>query len=123
MALAAPPLNPKNRSVVDFTYADDPWPHIATWAARHRFKLRSDEPNLKLYRRGGWFTTPMFVQVSRDGDRMRLQTWIVPQGQLGGNGMVEVNLETKDIIAPIARRDAKTMVNQLLVELGAPAID
>ena len=119
MALAPPPLNPKNRSVVDFTVTKDPWPRIDAWAARHQFKLRSTEGDFKLYRRGGWITTPMFVQLSRDGDRMRMQAWIVPDGMFGGGGMVEVDLETKDIIAPLARRNAKAMINKLLVELGA----
>lgn len=119
MALAPPPLNPKNRTVIDFV-ATDPWPRIEAWAKKHDFKVRKQEPDLRLYRRGGWVTTPVFAQFSQDGDRMRLHAWIVPDGMIGGNGFVEIDITTRDLHVPLVRSSARKAIKVLLDDLGVP---
>lgn len=121
-------VDPKNRSVVVFPVTGDPWPTIAAWAQRHKFLPREPQTgNTKLFQKGsGFWTAPMRAQFSLHDGTMQLQAWV-------HNPLIarifalfilpaEMNLESGGFRAVIPRGIARKAVNELLAQIGAPAI-
>ena len=121
------PVDPERRSVVSFAVKGDPWERIHAWAKRHRFALRSDNGDTKLFQKGnGLWTSPMRAQFTHRDGKVELQAWV--HNLLLSRLLtlfilpMEMNIRSGGFRAMVPRSIARTAINELLREVNAPAI-
>lgn len=128
MSQALVAVDPRKRTQVTFPVEGDPWPVIAAWAQRHKFMPREPQnPTTKLFQKGsGFWTAPMKAQFTLAGNAMHLQAWVhVP---LFSRIMAlfllpqELPVASGGLRGAVPRKMARTAVNALLAQVGAPPI-
>lgn len=114
--------------MVTFLLQGDPWPTIGAWAKRRGYLPREPQTgDVKMFQKGsGLFAAPSRAQFTRRGDQIELQAWV--HNPLFVRIMAafllpaSMNLESGGFRAVFPRRIARTAVNELLAEVGAPLI-
>jgi len=113
----------KGRTTREFTTPSDLWQTLELWAAETGFSLVEQDECRRRYRKGHQLlTAPAFLEVSLEGDRATLQTWIKADMYLVMALMTgkppEAGIESGGLTAWIPRRRARKLVNPLLEKLG-----
>lgn len=128
MTTALTTVDSNKRSVVTWTLRGDPWPVIAAWAQKHKFMPREPQTgNVKLFQKGsGFWTAAMRAQFTRQGDQMELQAWLPISifARIAALFMLpaEMHIRSGGFKAVLPRKIARTAVNELLQQVGAPLI-
>lgn len=121
-------VDSKRRTAVLFAAPADPWPVIGAWAKRHGFLPREPQTgSVKLFQKGsGLWTAPMMAQFTVHGPTVQLQAWVrVPFfARLFALFLLpdEIRIDSGGIKAALPRRIARSAVNDLLAQVGAPLI-
>ncbi|WP_449467946.1 hypothetical protein [Stenotrophomonas humi] len=93
---------------------------VAAWAKANGYYLDNETGQTLRYRKGkGFLTSPMFLEVSRDGSRYTFR------GYTRINGLIikgDMALSGSSFIAKIPRSMARKAQNVLFTELHAPPI-
>jgi hypothetical protein len=68
-------MNP--RTIRDFEYSGDVRPLVDAWAPEDNFRLIDATGPKRVYQRGyGFWTAPVKLEVSQQGSRVHLETWV-----------------------------------------------
>src|SRR5262245_16435600 len=128
MTTALATVDSEKRSVVNFPVQGDPWPTIGAWAQKHKFMPREPQTgNIKLFQKGsGFWTAAMRAQFTQRGDQMELQAWLPISifARIAALFMLpaEMHIRSGGFRAVLPRKIARTAVNDLLQQVGAPPI-
>lgn len=128
MTTALTTVDSNKRSVATWTLRGDPWPTIAAWAQKHKFMPREPQTgNVKLFQKGsGFWTAAMRAQFTQHGDQMELQAWLPISifARIAALFMLpaEMHIRSGGFKAVLPRKIARTAVNELLQQVGAPPI-
>jgi hypothetical protein len=124
-----PPINEERRTYVTYSVQGDPWPVIAAWAQKHGFHPREPQlGNTKLFQKGsGFWTAAMRAQFTYDGAAtMQVQAWLPISlfARIGALFLLpaEIHIRSGGFKAVLPRKLARTAVNELLAQVGAPPI-
>jgi hypothetical protein len=116
------------RTVRDFSYTEDLWPIVESWAAQTGFVEREKSPNRRLYRKGGGglVMAPAFLEIRREGRKVSLEAWVKADALLILSFLAgqkpEMAIESGALTAAFPRKRAREAVNQLLIRLGQKLI-
>lgn len=121
-------VDPSKRSQVAFPVQSEPWNTIAAWAKKWDYRLiETATPTTRLYQRGiGFLTAPMRAAFSLDGGQLTVQAWVhVPLfNRIFAFFLIpaEMHVGSGGFRLVIPRNMARKAMNELLPQLGGPAI-
>ncbi|MNV23042.1 hypothetical protein D3C71_1140410 [compost metagenome] len=93
---------------------------VAAWAKSNGYFLDNETGQTLRYRKGkGFLTSPMFLEVSRDGNRYTFRSYTRINGLIIKGDMA---LSGGNFVASVPRKMARTAQNVLFAELQAPPI-
>jgi hypothetical protein len=116
-----------NRTVVEFCSDLDIWRVVDQWASDSGFRLKVPGDTERLYQKGvGFLVAPMMLNVKRDNQKIRLETWVSVNlfMRLFALFLVpsEMGIESGGVRLIAPRSIARKTVNELLVQLGQSVI-
>lgn len=107
----------------------DPWPVIDRWAVAEGYKPQpADGQPGKLYQKGvGFLVAPMMLRIDQQADgRLRLDAWIRAGLLVRAFSLFilppVMGIQSGGFKGVLPRKIARETVNQLLAQLGGPAI-
>jgi hypothetical protein len=120
-------MSTNRRSIREFSYSEDLWPAVESWAAQTGFVEREKTADRRLYRKGGHLImAPAFLEIRREGRRVVLEAWVKADLFLILSFLTgqkpEIAIEPGALTAAIPRKRARAAVNQLLTRLGQKPI-
>ncbi|KRG63328.1 hypothetical protein ABB26_12595 [Stenotrophomonas humi] len=93
---------------------------VAAWAQSNGYFLDDTSGQTQRYRKGkGFLTSPMFLEVSRDGNRYTFRSYTRINGLIIKGDMA---LSGGNFVASVPRSMARKAQNVLFAELQAPPI-
>lgn len=93
---------------------------VAAWAQANGYYLDNESGQTLRYRKGkGFLTSPMFLEVSRDGNRYTFRSYTRINGLIIKGDMA---LSGSTFVAKLPRSMARKAQNVLFTELHAPPI-
>lgn len=102
------------------TSDEDVMAQVATWAQANGYHLASEAGPNRVYRKGkGFLTAPMFLEVSRDGNRYTFRSYTRINGLIIKGDMA---LSGGSFVASVPRAMARKAQNLLFAQLHAPPI-
>ena len=116
-----------NRTVVEFRSDLDIWRVVDKWASDSGFRLKVPGDTERLYQKGvGFLVAPMMLNVKRDNEKIRLETWVSVNlfVRLFALFLVpsEMGIESGGVRLVAPRSIARKAVNSLLGQFGESAI-
>jgi len=117
----------KKRTIREFTFSEDLWPLVDSWAVDAGFTLDTVEDSYRTYRKGSWlFFAPTRLEIRQTGNRVILQVWLRAEFYmlmaLMTGKPTEAGLESGGLTAWMQRKQARNAVNRLLASLGGTPI-
>ncbi|WP_242109195.1 hypothetical protein [Luteimonas aquatica] len=110
----------KHRDVNTLVSAEDLFPRIDAWAGDSGYRLVQDQGDRRKYQKGrNFLTAPMFLEVAREGDRYRFDSYVEINGLICRG---EIALSSGGLLVKLPRAMAKKVQNQLFSSLGAPML-
>ena len=115
------------RTSISFQSANSIWPTVEKWAAENGYKPVAQEGDGRTFQKGvGFLVAPMMLRLAQNGDAVTGETWI--RAGLFVRIMAlfllpaEMGIESGGFKGVLPRKIARSAVNKLLAELGAPPI-
>ncbi|WP_020675903.1 hypothetical protein [Geopsychrobacter electrodiphilus] len=117
----------KSRTIREFTYKDDLWSIVDSWARRSGFTMDLLEDSRRVYHKGNRLVmAPVCLEIRHDGSNVTLETWIKADMYLIMALMTgkppEAGIQSGGLTAWIPRKRARKVVNPLLISLGQSPI-
>lgn len=100
--------------------AEDVFAKVDAWAQLHGYHLALEGDQTRLYRKGrNFLTSPVFLQVDRDGQHYRFKSYTQINGLILKGDMA---LSGAHILAKLPRAMARKAQNALFTSLGQPGL-
>ena len=118
-------MNP--HTVRDFEYSGDVRPIVDSWVAENGFRLIEETGPARVLQRGhGFWTAPVRLQISQEGSRIHLETWIPVNFFVRLMALFvlpkQMGVESGGFRGVLPRKIGREKANKLLTALGQPAI-
>ena len=108
------------RAVATFEDSGELWPAIEAWCQKNGYKLREGNGDQRLYQRGsGIWQAAGRVAASRQGNTWKLEGFLFIQAFVSS---AELAFDETGPLAKLPREHRKKEFNQLLQQLGQPAL-
>jgi hypothetical protein len=115
------------RTVLRFSHAGAVWPVVEGWARDNGYAQKQATESERVYQKGtGFLVAPMMLKISYEQTETSIEAWIRASALVRLMSLFtlprEMGIESGGIRAVVPRNMARNAVNELLAELGQPAI-